>query len=111
MVRHGYLKYDYTITIDLENLVDKIMEQLHGYYDSYEFEGNGDLLIIEAEDTTYYREYITPATILDPPEDEVVCETIEKVDVEKAILAALHSTDAIKVKVEMDDRSIRKEPE
>ena len=62
MVKHGYLKYKYTLTIDLENLVDRIMSEMGGYYDTYEFEGDGDKLVIRGEDTTYFKEYITPAT-------------------------------------------------
>jgi hypothetical protein len=111
MVKQGYLKYKYTLTIDLENLVDKIMAEMGGYYDSYEFEGDGDKLIIRAEDESYYREITTPATILDPPEHELICDTIKDYAVEMAVIEALHDTDSIKVDVEIDEDSIRKEEE
>lgn len=111
MVKRGYLHYKYTLTIDLENLVDKIMAEMGGYYDSYEFEGDGDKLIIRAEDVSYYREIITPATILDPPEYELICDTIKDYAVEAAVIAALHDTDSIKVDVEVDEDSIRREEE
>ena len=111
MVKRGYMKYKYTLTIDLENLVDKIMAEMSGYYDSYEFEGDGDKLIIRGEDTTYFKEYITPATILDPPEYELICDTIKDYAVETAVIEALHDTDSIKVDVEVDEDSIRKEGE
>lgn len=111
MVKHGYLKYGYTITIDLENLVDKIMAEMGGYYDTYEFKGDGDKLVIRGEDTTYFKEYITPATILDPPEDELVYDSIKDYAVEMAVIEALHDTDSIKVDVEIDEDSIRKEEE
>ena len=109
MVKRGYLHYKYTLTIDLENLVDKIMAEMGGYYDSYEFEGDGDKLIIRAEDESYYREITTPATILDPPEYELICDTIKDYAVEMAVIEALHDTDSIKVDVEVDEDSIRKE--
>ncbi len=111
MVKRGYLHYKYTLTIDLENLVDKIMAEMGGYYDTYEFEGDGDKLIIRAEDNSYYREIITPATILDPPEYELICDTIKDYAVEMAVIEALHNTDSIKVDVEVDEDSIRKEEE
>jgi hypothetical protein len=111
MVKQGYLKYKYTLTIDLENLVDKIMAEMGGYYDTYEFEGDGDKLVIRGEDTTYFKEYITPSTILDPPEDELVYDSIKDYAVEAAVIAALHDTDSIKVDVEVDEDSIRKEEE
>lgn len=111
MVKQGYLKYKYTLTIDLENLVDKIMAEMGGYYDTYEFEGDGDKLIIRAEDASFYKEYFSPATILDPPEYEIVYDTIKDFNVEEAIISALHDTDAIKVDVEIDEDSIRKEEE
>lgn len=113
MVKHGYLKYKYTLTIDLENLVDKIMNEMGGYYDTYEFEGDGDKLIIRAEDNSYYREIITPATILDPPEYELICDTIKDYAVDVAVIEALHSIawDSIKVDVEVDEDSIRREEE
>ena len=111
MVKHGYLKYGYTITIDLENLVDKIMSEMGGYFDTYEFEGDGDKLVIRAEDESYYREIITPATILDPPEYELICDTIKDYAVEMAVIEALHNTDSIKVDVEVDEDSIRREEE
>ena len=111
MVKHGYLKYGYTITIDLENLVDKIMSEMGGYFDTYEFEGDGDKLVIRAEDESYYREIITPATILDPPEYELICDTIKDYAVEMAVIEALHDTDSIKVDVEVDEDSIRREEE
>ena len=82
-----------------------------GYYDTYEFEGDGDKLIIRGEDTTYFKEYITPATILDPPEDELVYDSIKDYAVEAAVIEALHHTDSIKVDVEVDEDSIRKEEE
>lgn len=109
MVKHGYLKYKYTLTIDLENLVDRIMGEMGGYYDTYEFEGDGDKLVIRGEDTTYFKEYITPATILDPPEDELVYDSVKDYAVEMAVIDALHDTDSIKVDVEIDEDSIRKE--
>lgn len=111
MVKRGYLHYKYTLTIDLENLVDKIMSEMGGYYDTYEFEGDGDKLVIRGEDTTYFKEYITPATILDPPEDELVYDSIKDYAVETAVIEALHDTDSIKVDVEIDEDSIRKEEE
>ena len=111
MVKRGYLHYKYTLTIDLENLVDRIMSEMGGYYDSYEFEGDGDKLVIRAEDSSYYREIITPATILDPPEYELICDTIKDYAVEMAVIEALHDTDSIKVDVEVDEDSIRKEEE
>lgn len=111
MVKHGYLHYKYTLTIDLENLVDKIMSEMSGYFDEYEFEGDGDKLIIRGEDTTYFKEYITPATILDPPEDELVYDSIKDFNVEQAVIDALHDTDSIKVDVEIDEDSVRREEE
>lgn len=111
MVKQGYLKYKYTLTIDLENLVDRIMSEMGGYFDDYEFEGDGDKLVIRAEDSTYYKEYISPATILDPPEYEIIYDTIKDFNVEQAVLDALHDTDSIKVDVEIDEDSIRKEEE
>lgn len=111
MVKQGYLKYKYTLTIDLENLVDKIMSEMGGYFDTYEFEGDGDKLIVKAEDSSFYKEYFSPATILDPPEYEIVYDTIKDFNVEEAIISALHDTDAIKVDVEVDEDSIRKEEE
>ena len=111
MVKRGYMKYKYTLTIDLENLVDRIMNEMGGYYDSYEFEGDGDKLVIRAEDESYYREIITPATILDPPEYELICDTIKDYAVEMAVIEALHNTDSIKVDVEVDEDSIRREEE
>ena len=111
MVKRGYLHYKYTLTIDLENLVDKIMSEMGGYYDTYEYEGDGNKLIIRAEDNSYYREIITPATILDPPEYELICDTIKDYAVEAAVIEALHDTDSIKVDVEIDEDSIRKEGE
>ena len=111
MIKRGYMKYKYTLTIDLENLVDKIMAEMGGYYDTYEFEGDGDKLIIRAEDSSYYREIITPATILDPPEYELICDTIKDYAVEMAVIEALHDTDSIKVTVEIDEDSIRREEE
>ena len=111
MIKRGYLHYKYTLTIDLENLVDKIMSEMGGYYDSYEFEGDGDKLIIRAEDTSFYREITSPATILDPPEYEIIYDTIEDFNVKQAVLDALHDTDNIKVDVEIDEDSISKEEE
>lgn len=111
MVKRGYLHYKYTLTIDLENLVDRIMSEMGGYFDTYEFEGDGDKLIIRAEDTSFYREITSPATILDPPEYELICDTIKDYAVEMAVIEALHDTDSIKVTVEIDEDSIRKEEE
>ena len=111
MVKRGYLHYKYTLTIDLENLVDKIMSEMGGYYDTYEFEGDGDKLVIRAEDSAFYKEYISPATILDPPEHELVFDTIKDFPVQVAVIDALHDTDSIKVTVEIDEDSIRKEDE
>ena len=111
MVKHGYLKYKYTLTIDLENLVDKIMSEMGGYFDDYEYEGDCNELIIRAEDTSFYREITSPATILDPPEYEIIYDTIKDFNVEQAVLDALHDTDSIKVDVEIDEDSIRKEEE
>ena len=56
---------------------------------------------IEAVDTAPYRHYHTPATILDPPEDETIVDTIKNVDIEKVVLATLHDIDKVRASVEI----------
>ena len=101
LVKRGNLKYKYIIHIDLENVVDAVMDILRGYYDEYDFGISGDDLQIEAKDTQRYIHYHSPATILDPPEDETVVDTIKNVDINKVVLTALHDLDKVKTDVEI----------
>ena len=101
MVKRGTLRYKYIIHIDLENITDAVMDILRGYYDEYDFGICGDDLQIEAVDTVPYRHYHSPATILDPPEDEVVADTIKNVDINKVVLTALHDLDKVRTSVEI----------
>ena len=100
-VKKGYLRYKYTIKIDIEDLADRIIKELGGYVDEYEVETDDTAIILNCTDTAYYRHYHSPATILDPPEDDLCLDSIEDVDVTAAVLDALHETQKIKVDVDM----------
>lgn len=100
-VKRGYLKYDYKIKIDLEDLADRIIKELGGYVDEYEVETDDTAIILNCTDSAYYRHYHSPATILDPPEDDLCFDSIEDFDVTAAVLDALHETKKIRVDVEI----------
>lgn len=103
MIERGTCKYRYMIHIDLEPIVDEIMDVLSGYHDGYNFEGDGEDLCITGWGETPYKHYHSPATILDPPEDEYVADTIEGIDLKTAILEALHRLERVHVSAEMLD--------
>ena len=106
MVERGTLIYKYKIKIDLEDLADRIIKEISGYVDDYEIDFDDYKLVLKCQDSTAYKRYRSPATILDPPEDEVVFDSIEDVDVERAVLDALHDTEKIKVDVSVDHEHI-----
>lgn len=103
MIERGTCKYRYMIHIDLEPIVDEIMNVLSGYHDGYNFEGDGEDLCITGWGETPYKKYYSPATILDPPEEDLIVDTIEDVDLKKAILEALHRLDHVRIDAEMLD--------
>ncbi len=103
MVERGTLRCEYDIQIDLEPIVDELMDVLGGYHYSYSFDGDGEFLRISAKGETPYKHYHSPATILDPPEDEYVADTIEGIDLKTAILEALHRLERVHVSAEMLD--------
>lgn len=100
-VKRGILKYRYRISINLEDIADKVMNVIKPYCDDYEFESDGDTLEITVNDTSSYCHYHSPATILDPPEDETVVETIKDLDMESVVLAALHDIGKVRTNVEI----------
>ena len=103
MIERGKMKIEYEIQIDLETIVDDIMDRLKGYYDHYDYEGDGETLRISVTHDSPCKHYHSPATILDPPEDEYVADTIEGIDLKTAILEALHRLERVHVSAEMLD--------
>lgn len=101
-VERGHLSYKYTIKIDLEDLADRIIKEIRGYVDDYDITFDDYKLVLECQDFTAYKQYSAPATILDPPYEETVFESIEDVDVERAVIDAFHDTEKIKVDVNVD---------
>lgn len=105
-VEKGYLTYDYTIEIDLEDLADRIVQEIRGYVDNYEVDSDEGKLVLKCTDFAYYKLYRSPATMLDPPEEDLCFESIEDVDVEQAVLDAFHDTEKVKVEVNVDHEHI-----
>ena len=105
MIERGNLRYKYTIHLDLEPIVDSIMDILKGYYDSCDFGIVGDDLRIEAVDTTPYKKYV-----VDKPEiEEVHVDKVDRLDMQKIILTALHDLDRVRTTVEIRSEEYIKE--
>lgn len=111
MIERGTMKIEYEIQIDLETIVDDIMDRLKGYYDHYDFEGDGETLRISIQHDSPCRHYHSPATILDPPEDDWTYDSIEDVDVKKIILESLKNTERVRTDVVMIDKEFKPERE
>ena len=103
MVERGHLQYKYTIKIDLEDLADRIVQEIRGYVDNYEIDSDEGKLVLKCTDLAYYKLYRSPATMLDPPEEDLCFESIEDVDVEAVVLEAFKKTEKIKVDVDVSD--------
>ena len=106
MVERGHLQYKYTIKIDLEDLADRIIKEIRGYVDDYEVDMDENKLVLKCTDFAYYKLYSSPATMLDPPEEDIIFESIEDVDVEQAVLDAFHDMEKVKVEVNVDHEHI-----
>lgn len=100
-VEKGHLTYNYTIEIDLEDVIDRIIKEIRGYVDDYEVDMDENKLVLKCTDFAYYKLYSSPATMLDPPEEDIIFESIEDVDVEQAVLDAFHDTEKVKVDVDV----------
>lgn len=105
-VERGRLQYKYTIKIDLEDLADRIIKEIRGYVDDYDIIFDDNNLVLKCQDFTAYTCYSSPATMLDPPEEDLCFESIEDVDVEQAVLDAFHDTEKVKVEVDVDHEHI-----
>lgn len=104
METSGIVNYKYNIKIDLENLIDAVIGKLKPHMDDCEWEFDGDQVIIYASDTARFKHWHCNATLESPAESEFnLIDSIEDVDVEQAVLDALHETTAIKTEVEIDD--------
>ena len=103
MVEHGNLKYKYDVKVNLSDLIDRIMAELGGFCEGYEYEFDDDTLIIHAEDSASYTRYREPATLEEPPVDDIDFYSIKDVDVTAAVLDALHDTEKIGVEVVVFD--------
>ena len=106
MVERGHLQYKYTIKIDLEDLADRIIKEIRGYVDDYDITFDDNNLVLKCQDFTAYTCYSSPATMLDPPEEDMCFESIEDADVEQAVLDAFHDTEKVKVEVNVDHEHI-----
>ena len=97
--------YGYTVTLNMENIVNAIIEKLAGGNDEWELDG--DNLIIYQKDKTCCRVWYCKATREDPEEYEVeLGKSIDDVDVAGEILNALHGLkrEDISVWTEIDEQ-------
>lgn len=102
-VERGHLRYKYELRIDLEDVIDRIMDNLA--YTDYDYELDDTKLVITAEDYTPYTCYKSPATILDPPETDLVISCfVEDMNYKVAVLDGFHNAD-IKVELNVDKES------
>ena len=111
MIERGTMKIEYEIQIDLETIVDDIMDRLKGYYDSYDFEGDAETLRIYVKHDSPCKHYHSPATMLDPPEDDWSYDDIEDVDVKKIVLEAFQKTERVRSEVIMIDKEFEPDRE
>ena len=106
------VKYGYTVTLNMESIVNAIIEKLVGDNDEWEFDG--DYLNIYQKDRTCCRVWYSKATREEPEEYEVeLGKSIDDVDVEGAILDALHELkrENISVWTEIDEEEKWKYPD
>ena len=100
----GTLRYGYKAKVDLETVVDAIASKLYG--DLYDWELDGNELIMEMSHETHYSAWYCRATLESPEENEVECdEMIDESDVAYAVKEALHAIEDIKTDLEVDDMS------
>ena len=100
----GLLKYNYTITVNMENLIDTIIGKLSEHIDDCDWETDGEYLIINATDTARFKHWHCNATLESPAEDETdLLNSIADADVEQLVLDALHEIKRIKTDVEIDE--------
>ena len=83
--------YDYTVKIDLTPIVDEIIRRLPGD-EGNDWEVEGDELIIYMSDTGMAEEWYCRETRESPAEYDLELQnSVDEVDIDKAIIEALHS--------------------
>lgn len=99
----GELKYDYKIRIDLADIVERIAEKLKANIIDYDWECDGDEIVMDCSDSCGYKDTHYDATRYEPAEDDTELRgSIDDVDVEQAILDVLHETKRISTDVDVD---------
>lgn len=100
-------KYDYKVTIDLENLIDNIVSKFPGDFD---WELDGTEIVITGSAECRAKTWYCRATLESPEEYEIdLVNSIAELDIGKIVDEAMHNTDKMRVDCEIPDESIEVE--
>lgn len=114
---YGKAKYNYNLSINLEGLVDAILEKIGISGEDWHLDDNNASLVIEGGGSCRYKNYYSPATYYDPPEDETeLIGAIDEIDIDKAIIDGLEAyKEIVKTQsvydLEIDEDNIDYEPD
>lgn len=97
--------YRYTVRLDLEPIISEIIRRLPG--DEDEWEIDGDELNIYMTDRAMADVWHCRQTLESPEENEIdLKRAADEVDINGAIIEALHSIDKLTCAFEIDEESI-----
>lgn len=114
---YGKAKYNYNLTINIHDLVDEILEKIGISGEDWHLDDNSESVVIEGGGSCRYKNYYSPATYYDPPEDETeLIGAIDEIDIDKAIIDALEAyKEIVKTKsvynLEIDEDNIDYDPD
>ena len=105
--RNNRCSYKYKVTINLMDIVDKIIDNLPGDEDD-EWEVDGEYLTLYMSDRALADVWFCRQTLYEPEEYEVELKACvdDDVDVHKEIIKALHGIEKVHCECEVDMESI-----